>query len=420
MSQEPRAIRLEDLGSPTFPAAIESMRVAVAEMGAQVHLEEEALLANASAQVGLDDFGDPRFRVALQVLLKALRTEANLSAAGRFSMYQQLLQLLKNRLLIQDVLVRHPEIHDLRIDRPIMIVGLPRTGTTHLHNLISADPALRSLPYWESLEPVLAESERSALGQADPRVVRTETALSFVNAALPHLKRMHEMTVDYVHEELQLLAIDCSSMLFETLAVMPTWRDYYCSTDQTPSYEYLRTILKVLQWLRGGTRWVLKSPQHLEQFPVVVRVFPDATFVVTHRDPVPVTASVATMMAYAARLHAATVDPYAVGRYWGHRIEGMLRACARDRDLLPAERTIDVHFREFMADNLGMVERIYAVAGHPMSRAARQAMQAFMQTHAPGRYGTVIYDLAQVGLNRAERRAALRFYAERFGVQEEG
>ena len=110
-------------------------------------------------------------------------------------------------------------------------------------------------------------------------------ALSFLDAAMPYFKRMHEMTVEHTHEEIQLLAIDFSTMLFETTAPMPTWRDHYLARDQRPSYAYLLRVLKVLQWLRGGTRWVLKSPQHLEQFPALVDTFPDATFVVTHRDP---------------------------------------------------------------------------------------------------------------------------------------
>jgi len=413
------AVRINDLAQPTFPAELEPMRAAITTMAAAVRLEEDALLTDAATQVGLNDFGDPRFRTSLRVLLAAFRTEAGLSPTGRFSIYQQVLQLLKNRLLIQDLLTRHPEIHDVRIERPIMIVGLPRTGTTHLHNLISADPALRSLPYWESLEPVPADSERPAPGMPDPRVARTDTALTFLNTAVPYLKRMHEMTVDHVHEEVQLLAIDIAGMLFETLALMPSWRDYYCATDQTPSYKYLRTVLKVLQWLRGGTRWVLKSPQHLEQFGVLARVFPDATFVVTHRDPVAVTASVATMIAYLARLQVTTVDPHAVGRYWADRTERMLRACVRDRELLPADRSIDVRFHEFMADNLAMVERIYAVAGQPLTAAARQAMQGFLHAHPPGRHGSVIYDLADLGLSPAERRAALRFYADRFGTEDE-
>ena len=170
---------------------------------------------------------------------------------------------------------------------------------------------------------------------------------------MPYFNRMHEMTVEHAHEEIQLLAIDFSTMLFETTAPMPMWRDAYLARDQRPSYAYLRKILQALQWLRGGTRWVLKSPQHLEQFPALVETFPDATFVVTHRDPVSVTASMVTMLAYSARLTRNRVDVEGIGHYWADRLERMLRRCAEDHDVLPADQTIDVHFDEFMARRPG-------------------------------------------------------------------
>ena len=408
--------RIEDLAHPVLPDAVREMAVAVGEL--DVVLEPEPMLAQAVAETGLDDFGDDGFRQPLAVLVQALSTEAGLSPLGRFMAHQQLLQLLKNRLLIADVLARHPEIHDVPIERPIIIAGLPRTGTTHLHNLISADTALRSLPYWESLEPVLPAGERADVdaGGADPRLARTEMALGFLDVAMPLFKRMHEMTTWHVHEEIQLLAIDFSTMLFESMWFVPSYRDWYQASDQTPSYEYLKTVLQVLQWQRGGTRWILKSPQHLEQFGPLMATFPDATVVVTHRDPVAITASLATMIAYTSRLQQASVDPHRIGRYWADRVVDLLGACVRDRDLLPADRSIDVLFDEFMADDVGMVERIYAVAGQPMPAEARQAMDAFMVEHPRGRHGGITYDLADFGLDAAERRDALRFYSERFGV----
>ncbi|MBV9935113.1 MAG: sulfotransferase, partial [Actinobacteria bacterium] len=136
----------------------------MADIGATLTLEPDALIAAAVEQTGLDDFGPDDFRQRLDVLTTSLQKEAGLAPEGIVTNFAQLTQLLKNRLLIQDLLTRHPEIDDVEITRPIIICGLPRTGTTHLHNLISADPSLRSLPYWESLEPVLAESERPADG----------------------------------------------------------------------------------------------------------------------------------------------------------------------------------------------------------------------------------------------------------------
>jgi hypothetical protein len=413
-------VALDDLDAPRFPPDIEELRRSLGDVAPALSIEPEALLAAAVEQTGLDDFGDDAFRERLDVLCHALRTDVELGPAGIVGVHSQLTSLLKNRLLIQDELNRHPEIHQIEIRGPIVICGLPRTGTTHLHNLMAADPALRSLPYWESLEPVLPPAERPPSGGPDPRRARTEFALGVVNAAMPHFRRMHEMTVDHVHEEIQLLAIDFSTMLFETMAPMPTWRDYYLAHDQTPSYEYLRTVLKVLTFLRGGDRWVLKSPQHLEQFGPLSTVFPDATFVVTHRDPVAVTVSMATMLAYSARMSFDRPDPVMIGRYWADRGERMFRACVRDRDVLPDAQSIDVRFHDFMADDVAMVERIYRVADQPFTDSAREAMAAFMADHPRGRHGAIIHDPPALGIDRDERRAALAFYTERFGVQEEG
>jgi hypothetical protein len=266
---------------------------------------------------------------------------------------------------------------------------------------------------------VLAPDEEPAPGQPDPRLAATEMGLSVVNELAPYFRRMHEMTTWHVHEEIQLLAIDFSTMFFETMALMPSYRDWYKATDQTAAYEYLKTVLKVLQWTRGGERWVLKSPQHMEQFGPLMTVFPDATVAVTHRDPVSVTASLVTMMGYLARLATERVDPLAIGRYWADRVEDLLAACVRNRHLLPTDQSIDVRFHEFMADDVAMVERIYRLAGQPMTAAARAGRDAFMIEHPRGKYGRIHYDLSVFGLDEDERRKALRDYAERFGVAQE-
>lgn len=417
--KSPKPVLIDDLANPRFSPRILQLREGLEQMSALCPLEPDDLCQAAADQTGLSDFGDPAFRHRLVVLCEALRGEAGLSPAGVVGAYSQLLQLLKNRLLVQALLTEHPEIHEVRIERPIVICGLPRTGTTHLHNLIAADPAIRYLPYWESLEPVLAEGERPGPGEPDPRLARTEAALDVVNGAMPYFERMHEMTTEHAHEEIQLLAIDFSTMLFETMAPMPSWRDFYKSTDQTPTYEYLRTVLKALQWLRGGTRWVLKSPQHLEQFGPLASTFPDATFAVTHRDPVSITASLATMMTYTARMSLRSIDPVAIGGYWADRVEQLLTACTVDRHLLAADRSVDVLFHRFMEDDVATVRRIYDVAGQPMTPLAESSMRSFMDEHPRGRHGRVIYTLEPFGIDGDERRRALSFYSERFGVEEE-
>jgi PAS domain-containing protein len=416
----PPSITLDDLAHPRFTDTARSILDMMAEAGASVSLEPAALMESAVAATGLKDFGPRDFVDRLEVLCRSLRDEARLNNVGMLAQSTLLSGLLRNRLLLEDLLVRHPEIRDEKIDRPIIICGLPRTGTTHLHNLMGSDPSLRSLPYWESVEPVLAERERPRDGDPDPRLERTAAALGFLDIALPEFKRMHEMTVDHVHEEIQLLAIDISTMLFETIAPIPTWRDLYLARDQRPSYAYLKVVLQALQWLRGGSRWVLKSPQHLEQFPALLDTFPDGVFVVTHRDPVSVTTSMLTMLGYSARVGHDTVDLEWIGAYWADRLKRMLSACAHSRDVLPADRTIDVHFDEFMENDMAMVTRIYHMAGVPLTEEGERAMSRFTRAHPRGRHGGVHYELSQFGLDRGQLKEYFRFYAERFGVAEEG
>jgi hypothetical protein len=423
--ERPESVRINDLSSPVFAPEVTELMAAGGEIGASLTLSPTELVDQARRETGLSDLGDdPGFDERFSVLLAALRSEAGLSAFGKLTTSVQLVQLLENRLAITDLLARHPDIHDIRIVRPIIIAGLPRTGTTHLHNLLAADPALRSLPYWESLEPVprpgewpdpgQPESGQPESGQPDPRLERTAAGLAFLDLAAPLFERMHEMTVDHVHEEIQLLAIDLSSMLFETTAPMPSWRDYYLAHDQTPHYEYLKTILKVLTFLRGGQRWVLKSPQHIEQFRALLSVFPDATVLVTHRDPVAVTLSVSTMIAYTARLHLERVDPRAIGHYWADRLARMLTTCTIERDLLPVSQSLDIRFDEFMADDLGTVENIYALADQPFGADAKAAIVRYRDSHPRGRHGGVIYDLADFDLDADRIRAATRGYTARF------
>ena len=310
-AERPAAIRFTDLANPVYPEAAQPIRSGLTGYGATLQLTPEALLQAATDRTGLTDFGDPAFRDRLEVLCAALRDEAGLSDVGRALAFEQLVGNLVNRLRLEALIATHPEIEDVVIERPIIICGLPRTGTTHLHNLLALDPALRYLPYWESLEPVPAPEE------ADPetRRQRCEAGLQLVETSRPDFKRMHEMTVDHAHEEIQLLANDISGMLFETTYYTPSFAAHYKAHDQRPSYRYLKRTLQAMQWLRGGDRWVLKSPQHLEQFPALFDTFGDATFVVTHRDPVEVVRSMATMISYAARMSTAKPDPVKISNY---------------------------------------------------------------------------------------------------------
>jgi hypothetical protein len=419
MSTRPDTVHIDDLAAPRLPEDVVSLRESLRDFAASLPFDLDALEAQARTDTGLDDLGDDLHREPYTVLLRAADTEAGLGPLGRLRVHNDVQQFLRNRLLVVDYLKKHPEANDIEIARPIIICGLPRTGTTHLHNLMSADPNLRSLPFWESLEPVPPLAEQGQHFDVDPRWSRCDAMLSMQDHVVPYMRRMHDMYPDHVHEEIQLLAIAGSTMLFDTFAPMPTWRAWYKAHDQTPYYEWTKKILRVLQHQRGPQRWVLKSPQHLEQFGPLTRAFPDATFVVTHRDPVAITASFCTMVSYTARTSQEKVDPTRISAHWAQIIEDFLHSAVDDHHLLPAAQTIDVTFDEFMADDVAMVERIYALAGQPFTAGVRAAMDAFMHDHPRGKWGSVDYRLEDLGLDRDERRAALAFYAQRFGLRDE-
>jgi hypothetical protein len=421
LPERPGAVRLEDLADPKFPLMMRPIVALVGTRGKGIVFEPAALMETASKRTnGLARWGNGGFDQRLDVLCRSLRNEANLADIGKLTAGEGIIAALRNRLLLEALYTQHPEIEDVPIAAPIVICGMPRTGTTHLFNLMSADPNLRYLPYWESLEPILPESERPAAGKKDPRIGRCAQACSFIDGLMPNFKRMHEMTVDHAHEEIQLLAMDVSGMLFETMAHIPSWRDAYLASDQTASYLYLKRVLKALTWLRGGKRWVLKSPQHLEQFGPLLTAFPDATLVITHRDPVAVTASMATMIAYSRRLSTAKPDVKALGRYWADRACDLLNGALAWRDKLPAERTIDVTLDEFMADESGTLRRIYAVAKQPLDAHSQSKMAEYSEAHPRGRHGTVVYDLEALGLDAGALREKMKPYSQRFGLRDEG
>ena len=414
-------VHLDDLAEPRFSREAEQIRDMMAAQAADCLLDSDALHARAIADTGLHDFGPDDYRERLDVFLAALHEIDGMHRPGIVNFFGQLSQWLKNRLLLTDLVTRHPEIHDIELLPPVVIAGLPRTGTTHLHNLLGAARSggrlsrpgtFRTLPYWESFEPFPLPAEVGV--EPDPRAARMDVAVTVMNTLMPHFALMHEMTTEHVHEEIQLLANDVSTMFMETLAHVPRWRDYYLAHDQASTYEYLATQLKALQFLRGGGRWLLKSPQHLEQLPVLDRVFPGVAVVCTHRDPVPVAISMVAMITYSARMHRSPVPVQEIAATWIDRLELMLAALTRDRGVVAPERSIDVRFDDFMADEFGVAEQVYGLIGEPMTEDARTAMADYLAGHQRGRLGRVVTSCAMFGLNEDELRARFAPYVNRF------
>ena len=414
----PESIRIADLREPV----LDEFQKAALAYGETLDLDftVEGILSQAREATGLEDFGPDDFLERLGVLVDEWSQDEGLTGIGRLTLWNKLTLFARNRLLIRDYLQRHPGVDDEKIERPVIVVGLPRSGTTHLLNLLAADSRRHSLPLWESYEPLPIPGEGLLEDGTDPRYARCAAQWEAMQKATPFLAAMHPMDPDHIHEELELMGPDYASYNFEWLAMSPRWRDHYYAHDQTPHYEYMKRVLKILQARRGPGRWVLKCPQHLEQLPVLRNVFPDATIAITHRDPVSVIQSAVTMLAYGQRTGRKKVEPAALIDYWSDRIEHLLRACVRDRDLLDPERTIDVPFHEFMADDMAMVDRIYATDGAPLPDSTRVELEQFMAAHPRGKHGRVIYDLkGDFGVEPDELRERFSFYFEKFPVRRE-
>lgn len=406
-------ISISDLANPRLTGAQQAALEFCETL--QLEFSEADILGKARHNTGLSDFGADDFRERLAVLLQEWENDRGLTGLGRLTLHNKLVQHASSRLLIEATLQRHPEIFDIEIKAPIIVAGLPRSGTTHLLNLMAADSRLRSLPLWEAYEPLPRPGEGTLPDGTDPRWQRCEDSWQAMQANSPYLAAMHPMNPDHIHEELELMGPNFASYNYEWLSPSPQWRDHYLSHDQTPHYQYMKNVLKILQWRAGPERWVLKCPQHMEQLGVLHQVFPDATIAITHRDPVAVIQSAITMLGYGQRMNRKQVDLPGLLEYWSERIERLLRACVRDRDALPAAQTIDVPFNTFMADDIAVVEKIYQRADMPFEDRARRELDAYLQAHPRGKEGRIVYDLeGDFGISQEALRERFQFYFERF------
>ena len=409
-------IRIDDLAAPV----LNDLQRMGLDYGESKHtdLSVDAVCAAAVARTGLDDFGPDDFRDRLDLQLTEMDADVERTGLGRLIFFGDCVRAAASRLLIHDLLARHPEIRDIQIERPVIVVGLPRSGTTNLVNLLAADTRFRSMPLWESYEPVPNPNEPAEVDGVDPRWTRCQQVWESMQAGAPFIAAMHPMAPDHVHEENELMAPDFSNYNIEWVARAPKWRNHYLARDQTPHYAYLKHVLQILQWYRPRDRWVLKSPQHLEQLGPLLATFPDATVVVTHRDPVAVVQSTATMLTYGARTLYRTPRPGWYRDYWTDRIGRLLDSSLRDRHLLPEDRTVDVFFHEYMADEMGTLQRVYDAAGIELTDQARSEISAYQAAHPRGKEGRVVYDLRRdFATTPEEVRSRFGAYLDRFPVR---
>jgi len=378
----------------------------------------EALLAAARRETGLSDFGDPRFREGFDVLADSLDREADLSSLGRVVMRGQLVRNLAMRLRVVEWARQHPELRDERIVRPWVVLGLPRTGTTLLSFLLDLDPLNRSLLAWEADHPVPPPELATRLD--DPRIAETTERLGGSNRLMPFLPAMHPMGATLATECVTLFMLDFRSLQIETQARVPRYRAWLERADMSPTFALHRLVLQILQSRVPTERWALKTPQYLWCLPALRAAYPDARLVWTHRDPVPVVASVASLNQAFYRTWARNPDPVVTGAYWSeHMAEAVRRGLAFDAAQGGARWCHHLHYTELMKDPVGVVEALYAHFGERVSDLHRRRMETWMRDRPQSAFGRHRYDLADFALSADALDRAYAPYRERFGVARE-
>lgn len=412
-------LNLDDLTSPVLTDV--QRQILDYTEARTVTFDVDAMLAEAVDRAGADDLADDDgFADRLAAHIAAIESDTGLRQLARNTLRARVVRLLRNRLSLTDLLKRYPEIEDIEIERPLIVVGMPRSGTTHLVNLIAQDPRRRALPYWESQEPIPALGQGPDIFGVDPRYARAKAEHEALMASTPYVAAMHDRFPEAIEEEVELLDLDLAGYVLEWHARVPVWRDFYLGLDQHRHYAYLKKILQALTFLRGPRTWVLKSPQHAEQLGPLMATFPDATVAFTHRDPVAVIQSAITMMAYSDRLRRTSIDPDWLVDYWSDRIHRLLSACVRDRELVPAERSIDISFHHLNGNEMPVLQELYSRAGVEITPKAAKRFQAYIDANRRGDKGRIPYDLrGHFGVEPAELRARFGFYFDRFDVRPE-
>jgi hypothetical protein len=362
-----------------------------------VEFSETAILQAARERTGLRDFGALDFLPRLRCWAQAADEDSELSAIGRLNIWNEMVRFAATRLRVEDFIRQHPQALDFPIQTPIVVAGLPRSGTTYLLQLLAGDRNSRSLPYWEAVRPIAAPFIENGV---DIRRALCAAEWAQLDALMPYMKSIHEFSPDHISEDVELQCIDFGS--------------YY----QTPVYGYMRKLLQVLSFQQGPSRWVTKCPQHMEQLLPVRAALPGAVVVINHRDPVASIQSAITGIAYGARLTRTRVNMPQIADYWIDRYERLLRACVRDRDALAPAQSHDVYFHDLMSDPLGALEIIYGKAGIAFDAAVQEDFANTIAANPRGQHGQLVYDLREdFGIEPAALRSRFAFYFDRFPVK---
>jgi hypothetical protein len=381
---------------------------------ATARLQWEGLLEAACRQTALEDFGDSSIREPLRRLTESLEAEARLNAMGRMATRYDLIRLLGNRLRMLEDRKRNPAIAEQEIPRPIVITGLPRTGTTLLHSLLALDPANRVPLTWETMYP--SPPPEASTYQTDRRIRLVDGQIRWFHRLVKGFNRIHPVEARLPEECLVIFSHSLLSYQFETTHRLPSYLEWLEGQDLRPAYAVHRQFLQHLQWRCPGERWALKAPAHMFDFGAMFSTYPDVCVVMTHRDPIEVAASNASLTATLRAAFSDGIDPLEVGpecsRRWAEALARAIRF--RDQGGAPAERFLDLYYVDLTADPIGAVRKVYAHFDLPFPERLEESIRAFLRRNPKDRFGSHRYTLEQFGMHREEELGRYAAYRTRF------
>jgi hypothetical protein len=348
-------------------------------------LDPDRIWADAIAKEGGDAAPSRAVREALAVLVDDLERNVDFTALGRFSALDDTLRLARTHLRIERALAAAPEILDTELPPPVFIIGWARTGTTFLHQLLAQDPANRTMPYWESFDPV-----PPGPGEPDRRAARLDAMLGQLRFLAPGYDAIHPMTADSPEE--------CVAL--------------FMNVFRTHQFDFQYRSARP-----AGRRFLLKDPTHILHLETIRDVFPQAKFIFTHRDPAEAISSVGSLIAYTRALFTDDVDPAAIGRellegYWPTALE----EARRFRGTLPSGHAVDVRHPALRADPIGTADRIYEALALPFTEDARDGMTRFLEARGASPGGRHHHALETLGLSREGLRDRFADYCEAVDV----
>ena len=383
-------------------------------------LDKDALMEEAAATTGLNDFGDRWFEKPFEVLLDSVKHEAQLNAAGEFSATKMFHHVLRDRLYTQMWFGRHPEILARPLKNPVVIVGPMRSGTTRLHRLLAADQRFAHLRSFETISPVpRPEFEQVLAGEAeDFRPKLAARILKVARLANPRTLSIHPTGAYEPEEELGLVAASMYGMKWEAQWNVPSYAEWCHEESAIPAYRHMANLLRLIGWSQQESSlrpWILKTPQHMLDLPALLEVFPDARLIFTHRDPKQVVGSAASLAWNQTIIYSDHNDPAQTGRDWLGKTATMVARMRAARDAIPRERMIDVQYEDMETDWRGTMERVYRFLDLEMEPAVA-GMEDYLDRSARLKRHPHRYSLAEFGLREDEVNERFADYTETFGI----